>query len=181
MSERRESNDGVIARNLEMLRLHLSDSATAESIGGNASHRTVDGVTYDCYAINGYANPKTGEVIEYGNDLRHANDMDLESFCLRIGIQRTRDLTQNYDRLLEAVSGEENGTLSPELEGTLMAMKDAFDAESKATMERYLESFNARKAPTSVPMQKDAEKRLDWTIQGVIDSIRSCLTFGRKK
>lgn len=152
------SPNGVVRRNLEMLRGHVAKEGGSESIGGNASSRVIDGVRYSCYAINGYADPATGEVLEYGNDLANKHNLDAESFSLRLGVPRTKDPADFYDRLIEAVSGEPNGTLSPGLERTLMSMKDAFEAESKAALARDLTSMRAK---TEAPITNRSRSTID--------------------
>lgn len=61
-------HDAVVAINAEMLQGDAYRRvAGSESMGGNAGTAKIDGHTYSCIGLNGYAERQTGQIITFGN------------------------------------------------------------------------------------------------------------------
>ncbi len=81
-----ESDERITEKNFKMLQDEMGDLLFGESIGGNAGMATIEGKKYSCGAANGYANPRTGKIVMFGNiqDLDPALMKGNVEFTLRV-------------------------------------------------------------------------------------------------
>lgn len=57
----------IVSHNLEMMEEPMNDLAQDESVGGNAGSVNIDGESFNCVALNGYADKETGKILAFGN------------------------------------------------------------------------------------------------------------------
>lgn len=62
-----ETNESIVAHNLEMMKTEMRELSAIESMGGNAGVREIGGIRYSCLALNGYAEKETGKILAFGN------------------------------------------------------------------------------------------------------------------
>jgi hypothetical protein len=59
--------DSVVSHNLSEMNGSMMRLLKTESIGGNAGRVKLGGKYYSCAAANGYADPRSGKIVEFGN------------------------------------------------------------------------------------------------------------------
>jgi hypothetical protein len=185
-----DGQDGSVAgRNLHLLRSYL--------IGGNGGEAMdsavkVDGKLYSKMSVFGYADAATGEVIAYGEvpyaDRAFMRGRPYETFELQLGMS-----ADGHNAFLGVTSGQRHlgGKLSmvvqDQIERTGLAWERFANEDYEATRDAFAaarkdaQAEKERAATPNVAAQKEVEKRVDWTIKGVMESIGRCLKIEWKK
>jgi len=62
-----EIDKEIVSHNLAMMEKDMKQLSIEESIGGNAGSVIIEGKSYDCAGLNGYADKQTGMILAFGN------------------------------------------------------------------------------------------------------------------
>ena len=84
-------DDAVVASNLAEMDGPMMRLLETESIGGNAGRVKLGGTYYACAAANGYSDPQSGQIVQFGNSQNVSQDIldTCAAFTVRVAYRPT--------------------------------------------------------------------------------------------